>query len=159
LPSTNERGRLAVNRLLVLTLGFHGLAGLLAPAVARRRPEYRPVAFFLAGTAIADVIYGQLVFLVLEPATTAMRDLGLDPDITPLDGWARVVANIATAIFLSWYAGLAALALAVFARRRPWHVAVLWAVTSIALAVGYPATRGEFRRHVYLAADLIALAV
>jgi hypothetical protein len=145
--------------LLALTLGLHGAAGLLAVAIAGRRRVYRPVAFVLASTAIADGAHTAICELVLVPDQAALRAAGVDPAIVPFTGWTAVACHIDNALFLTWQAGIAALALTVFTKLRPWPVAILWAAASIALALTYPITRGEVLRRVYLAADLVALAV
>jgi hypothetical protein len=145
--------------LLGLTLSLHCLAGLLALSVARHRPPHRPVALFLFVTAITDIIHTALGRLVLWPALDLVRAAGLDPARIPFTGWVRVTVHVDQALFLTWHAGLAALALVVFTKLRPWPVAILWVAASLALALTYPITRGEVLRRVYLAADLIALAV
>jgi len=145
--------------LLALTIGLHVVAGLLAVAIARHRSEYRPTAFFLIATGVIDVALTTIRELIFTPARTAIRAAGLDPAAVPWTGSVRIAFHLHEALFLTWYAGLAALALVVFTKLRPWPVAILWAAVSLALAMTYPITRGEVLRRVYLAADLAALAV
>jgi hypothetical protein len=134
--------------LFALTLGLHVIAGLLAVPVARyRRPEYRPTALFLFATALVDVVL------------TPVRELIISPAVAPLSGGVRIAFHLYEALFLTWHAGLAALALVVFTKLRPWPVAIVWAAASLTLALTYPITRGDVLRRVYLAADLSALAV
>jgi hypothetical protein len=145
--------------LLALTIGFHVVAGLLAVAVTRHRAEYRPTALFLLGTGSVDVALTTIRELIISPARTTMRTAGLDPAAVPWTGSVRIAFHLHEALFLTWHAGIAALALTVFTKLRPWPVAILWAAASLTLALTYPITRGEVLRRVYLAADLAALAV
>jgi hypothetical protein len=129
-----------------------GVAIALAWAVARRRPEHRFVPALLALGVGSDLLRQALRVLVLLPARASFGG-------APYTGWARVAADVDNALFLAYPAGIAALALWVFLRRRPWAVVLLWAVTVLALAVAYPASRGEVLSRVYLAAELGAVVV
>jgi hypothetical protein len=120
--------------------------------VAARRSEHRPVALFLTLSLGADLGRWGLTALVLIPER--VRSGG-----APFTGWYRVACDIDPALFLAGQAGLAALAMWVFLRRRPWPVAVAWAVAVAALVVTYPTTRGAVLQRCYLAAELATVAV
>jgi hypothetical protein len=135
-------------RLLVIGALLHLLAGLLALRLARLRADYRPVALFLAGTAIADLA---LVALTLG-ASTALPS-------APLTGIARIVGHIRQALYLVWPFGFAALFVAVFSNRFPRIIPLAYVVTVAALVLGYPTLRGETLRQAYLGIELAALAV
>lgn len=134
-----------------------GLLALLAAVVAvswwvaARRTEHRPVALFLSLSLASDLARWALTTLVLIPG--AERSGG-----APFTGWYRAACDLDNALFLAGQAGLAALAMWVFLRRRPWAVAVAWALAVAALDVAYPITRGEVLQRCYLAAELATLA-
>jgi hypothetical protein len=142
-----------------LALGFKAAAALLAFAVARRSVEHRPLGWLLGGTTIADVTRLALLATIIRPARDAARDAGLDPSAVLLDGWARIACIADSALFLAWFAGLAALSLWLFLRRRPWPVAVVYGLAVLALVIGYPALRHGALQRFYLAAELAALCV
>jgi hypothetical protein len=94
---------------------------------------------------------------VIDSRFGLIRPLGSPP----FTGAARVAFHVDEAIELSWAAGLAALAIIVFAGRRFAGVAIglLWVATVAYLATHYPEIRGDALREVYLAVELAALAV
>lgn len=124
----------------------------LAWWVAARRPDHRPVALFLTLSLASDLVRWALTSWVLIPERA--RSGGV-----PFTGWHLVVCHIDRSLVLALHAGLAALAMWVFLRRRPWAVAVAWALAVAALAVTYPITRGEVLQRCYLAAELATLGV
>ena len=135
-------------RLLVIGTLLHLLAGLLALRLSRLRADYRPVAVFLAGTAITDLA---LVAFTIG-ASTALP-------AAPLTGIARIVGHIRQALYLVWPFGFAALFVAVFSRHYPRILPAAYAVTVAALVLGYPTLRGETLRQGYLGIELAALLV
>jgi hypothetical protein len=142
-----------------LTIALKCAAALLAGMVAYRRHDHWPVALFLMGTTAADLPHMAIVAWVLQPAREAIRAAGADPALVPFAGWTRVLGHIDVALFLTWPAGIAALALVLFTKRRPWPAAMAWAAVSIALALGYPAIRHDLLRRCYTAIELASLAV
>jgi hypothetical protein len=139
--------------LLWLELGFHAAAAIVAVGVARRNKEHRPIALFLCFTVVADGIACALQELVLMPAR-----LSLGPGV-PFTGSVRIAFHASQAMFLSWPAGLAAVALVTLGRRRPWVPFAVWAATMAALVATYPEVRGAVLQRWYLAIELGALAV
>jgi hypothetical protein len=137
--------------LLALASGLQALAALLSAVVARTRRPHRPIAIFLCSMVAANLVKMIIRLTVLVPA----REAGA----VPFTGIVRVAGHVASALFLLWPAGLAALSIVVFLRRRPWAVAVIWAAVSVALAIDYPDARGETLRHYFLACELAALTV
>ncbi len=83
----------------------------------------------------------------------------LPPPGDVLRGVARVIFHLDQALFLTWPAGLVALSLAVFPRRRSWLMVLPWALAVAVLSIGYPEIRGEALRQAYLAAQLAAVLV
>jgi hypothetical protein len=142
-----------------LTILFEIGAAMMAVPVARARAEHGPVAVFLVGTTIANAARLAIISYVLDPARDAMRAAGVDPAAVPFTEWVKVATIVESALFLLWPAGIAALAMAVFLRRRPWVVAAVWTSTSVVLAVGYPALRGAALAREYLAAEVASLLV
>jgi hypothetical protein len=142
-----------MTRLLWLELGLHAAAAVVAVGVAWRRREHGPVALFLGFTALASASTCMLQDYVLKPAR-----LALGPGV-PYTGGVRIAFHVSQALFLSWSACLAAVALAVLGRRRAWPAFVVWAITLAGLVATYPETRGEVLQRWYLAAELGALAV
>lgn len=132
--------------LFALLIAAVVLAWIVA---ARRRPDHRPVALGLAAALAAEPGRAVLVYWVLPP----------NPDPAhPLTGWLRAAVYLDRALWLVWSAALAAMSIRVFAQRRAWPVAVVYAAVVAALCVGYPALRFDALRRVYLACDLAVLA-
>lgn len=143
-----------------LTLSFEITAALSAALVAWKRPEHRPVALFLGLCAVAnDLARLALQRWAIVPARDAMRAAGLDPVSTPFTGWARVACDVEGALFLLWPAGLAALSVWLFAKRRPWAVLAAYLLAVAVLVIGHPIFRYGGLRKAYLFAELAALMV
>jgi hypothetical protein len=135
------------------------LAAVAAVLVARRRADHRPIAAFLVATVVANTTRAALAAYVFGPARADMRAAGLDPTQVPFTGGARLAAWVEMGAFLIWPAGIAAMVIAVYLRRRPWLIAVAWALAAFAMGYAYPLTRGDVLRRCYLAAELAGLAV
>lgn len=90
--------------------------------LARRRPEYAPIAWLLGFAVLADVVRPALTILVLAPAREVS---GL-----PYTGAARIAFHATTGLFVEWSAGIVAVALRVFLGRRPWAAALVYVVGS-----------------------------
>jgi hypothetical protein len=136
--------------VIALAYALKILAAVMAAGVARVRREYAPVAVALIVSTAAD-----LLRLVLSPWLAYSRAvISGSSSITLI-----AVRDLDTALWLTWPAGLAASAVVVFLRRKPWGVAIVWATLSIALAAVYPWSRGEHLRQTYLAAELAAQAI
>lgn len=142
-----------------LTLTLEIAAAALAVVCAWKHAEHRPVAAFLAGTVAADVTRIALQRWMIHPALEALRAAGVEPATVPLTGWPRVAFHLDSALFLSWFAALAALSLWIFLRRRPWPVAFLYGLAVTALVLGYPTIRQDTLRQFYLAAQLATLTI
>lgn len=141
------------------TFALHVVAMVLAVAVTRRRPEHRPVAAFLGAGVFANTIRLLIKLYVLTPARESMRAVGLDPVAVPFAGWTRAAFHVESALFVGWSAGLAALALWVLLRRRPWPIALAWMAVVAALVLTYPVARGAVLREWYLGVHLVSLTV
>ena len=126
------------------------VAAVLAVTLARRRPEHRPVAWFLGAMTVID--WTRLVLARVADFDHAAR---------PHVGAVRLAFHLDELGFLAWPAGLAALALVLFTSQRPRPAFVAWAVLGAALIILYPAeiVRGGGLQRVYLVAHLAALAV
>lgn len=138
----------------VLAVGyvFSALAALLAWRLAARRPDYRPVALLLTLGLGIDVARRALGLFVISPARVTFGT-------APFVGFARAAGHVDSALFLAWPAGLAALAIFVFSRRRSWAVLAIYVVAVVVLVIAYPLTRGDVLRRAYLAAELAALLI
>ncbi|WP_437567553.1 hypothetical protein [Sorangium sp. So ce542] len=143
----------------LLPIAYLCLTGamVLAWATAWRRREHRPVALFLSLALAADLGRRALRLLVLVPAREALRAQGLDPTRVPFTGLVRVAADAEGALFVAWRAGLAALAVWVFTRRRPWAVLVAYVLAVGFMVATYP--RGAELQRFYLATELASLCV
>lgn len=135
-------------RILIIGALLHLVAGLLGVRLARFRPDYLPVAVFLAGTAIVDLV---LVALTVGAPT--------EIPASPLTGMARVVGQLREALWLIWPFAFVAMFLAIFAGRRPWAVGAAYVVTIAVLVIEYPTLRGEVLRRVYFGIELAALII
>jgi hypothetical protein len=128
------------------------LAAVSAVVLARLRADHRIFATFFGWMVCANAIRA-----VLAANFDLVRPLGSPPFV----GVARVAFHVDQAIELSWSAGLAAVAILLFARRR-WPavlVCLLWVGAVAYLSTHYPAIRGDSLRRVYLGTELAALAV
>lgn len=139
-----------VPALLLVAFVLQVVAAALAGVVARGRPEHRPVALFLGGMTVAAAARWVLLTWWVVPFQATFPD-------APLTGGALIAAHVDTALWLAWPAGLAAMAIAVYLRRRPWVVLGAWVVATGAIMAAYPATRGDTLRRCYLAALLLSL--
>jgi hypothetical protein len=133
-------------------IGLASVVVALAWLVARKRPEHRYAAGALTVGLAADVVRKAILVWVLLPAEVIAGE-------APLSGSARLACDIDNALFLAYPAALAALSLWTFLRRRPWSVALAYALLVAGLAVAYPATRGDVLARVYVGADLAAVVV
>ena len=128
------------------------LAAVLAWAVARRRRSYLPIAWLLTFQIVSDVIRRVLRELVLLPQYAKLGG-------APSTGWLRVAAHVEQCLFLGWRVAIAALAVWIFGKRRPWLIAAVFVAVEIALIVGYPAARGALLQKAYLGVELAVLCV
>jgi hypothetical protein len=119
--------------------------------VARRLKEYAAVAWLLGFMVFADLVRPALTLLVLAPARAAH---GL-----PYAGSARVPFHAEQALFVGCLAGIAALAVHAYVRRRPWPVALAYLAVVSVLVLGYPTVRRELLQGIYLATTLSVIAV
>jgi hypothetical protein len=117
----------------------HGLAGVLAVLLARRRTEHRPIAAFIVVTLVADLARGALMAWGWGPARAVL------PPGAPLSGWPRAWHHLGQALLMTWPAGLAVLSLIVFLphlrRRGLAGIGAVYLATVAALVVTYPANR------------------
>lgn len=115
-------------------------------ALSRRNREHRPIAWFLTLALAADAVRWPI-----QSVLTADR--------APFTGPLRLLFHADEGLFLAWHAGIAALAMWLFLRRRPWVVGIAWALAVALLSATYPITRGQVLRQAYLAVELATLAV
>ncbi|WP_437310277.1 hypothetical protein [Sorangium sp. So ce388] len=132
--------------------GLAVLSAVLAWLVARHRPEHRPIAWLLGYGLASDVVRRVIRLNVLQPARAELGG-------APFTGWVRVAGHVESALFVGWIAGVAALAVWIFGRRRPWGVLAAYVVAVAVLVAGYPTFRGELLGKAYLALQLSALCV
>jgi hypothetical protein len=124
----------------------------LAWALVRKKPEHVPVAALLTLGLACDVARRALTRGVLLPAIARDGD-------APFTGGVRAVAHVDDALFLAWPAALAACSLAVFLRRRPWPVILVYVAFVAAIAIAYPMTRDGLLARAYTGAELFAVMV
>jgi hypothetical protein len=141
-----------VTRLLAFGYLMAAAAAALAWAVSRARPIHRPVAALLTFGLAADLARRALRELVLAPAYPALAG-------APATGWLRIAGHMDQALFLGWPAGVAAAAIWICLGRRPWPVAVGYALSEAGLIASYPEIRGAMLRKPYLAIQLGCLAI
>lgn len=128
---------------------LHVLAAAISIMIARKRSDYRSVAAFLVGTAIADLA---LAVFIAVGAPTALP-------AAPLTGLARFAGHVRQGLYLVWPFGFTLLVIRVFSGRVLRVIPLAYVVTLIALVLGYPTLGGELLRRVYLGIELTALAV
>jgi hypothetical protein len=134
--------------VIALQIGCAGAAVILT----LRRDDHFPFAAWSVGSTMAS-----LARLILLATVLPVRPLGSPP----FTGAERVAFHVDEALFLSSTAGLAAMVIVLFGRRR-WLAllpGLAWGVAVSYLATHYPEVRGETLRRVYLGAELAALAI
>ncbi|WP_437590456.1 hypothetical protein [Sorangium sp. So ce1000] len=131
---------------------FSVVVTVLAWIVARHRPEHRPIAWLLGYGLATDAARELIGAQVLRPARAELAG-------APFTGWVRAAFHLESALFLGWMAGVAALAVFIFGRRRPWGVLAVYVVAVAVLAAGYPTFRGALLAKAYTACELAALCV
>jgi hypothetical protein len=138
---------------IALIYVFSALATALAWALSRRRPQHRPVATLLTFGLASDLAQRALKAYVLTPGYAALGK-------APATGWLLVARHADQALFLAWPAGLAALTMWVYLKRRPWPIALGYAAAVLGIVIlGYPAIRGPDLHKPYLAVELACVAV
>jgi hypothetical protein len=135
--------------VLVLATVAKVLAAVTAVLVARRREEHRPIAWFLTLVAVTDL--PEIVLVVLGVATRL-------PD-APFTGLARLGLHVRQALYLTWPFGFMATCIAVFLRRNPWPLGILYGIAVAAFALSYPEIRGADMAKAYLAIEIGCLLV
>src|SRR4051812_26234924 len=95
--------------LTAIAYGLKCAAVLAAWLTARRSAGLRPVAWFLSWSFASDVTRLAIFTWAAGPAYAAFVAAGGDPVATPVPGVALAVLAD-RALFLTWAAGLAALA-------------------------------------------------
>jgi hypothetical protein len=138
--------------MTTLLVGTFALAIALAWALAKRRPEHRPVAVLLSIGLAADLGARLLDVAVIAPLRA---ELGVAHQWT---GWARAAGLLYNALGLVWPAALVAAVLVVFLRKRPWPALAAWALAVSALALLHPiAANGSQARALELAEVIAAM--
>jgi hypothetical protein len=141
-----------VTSLALAATAFQWIAAGVSIRATKVRPELVPVRNFLVLMTGAHLVRLAGLSWFIEPYQAAHPG-------EALQGVARAAGAVEASLFLSWYAGLIALALVVF-RGLSWKpVAALWALVSIVLAVTYPWSRGAVLGRFYAAGELAALAI
>lgn len=133
--------------LMVVALA---LAIVGAVLLARRRRDYAPIAIGLVWVAFAHVARQLLASYVLGSGPAG----GL-----PYQGVERVFFHVEQALFVSWSAGTAALAIRTFVGRGTWIVALVYLVIVAGLAAAYPELRRERLQWAYFAILVASIAV
>lgn len=141
-----------MTRLAVLGYLLSAFATASAWALARRRTEHRPVAWLLTCGLVTDLVRVAIQLGILAPGYALLGG-------APATGWLRLAFHIEQALFVAWPAALAAAAIALFLRRRPWPAVLAWAAMAGVLAAGYPTIRGALLQRAYLGAKLAGITV
>jgi hypothetical protein len=127
------------------------IATALAWALARRKPEHRPIAYLWTVGLASEVALS-----ALRPVLVQVRATLGDATWT---GWPRVAAHIDQALFMAWPAALAATALVVFLGRKPWPVMACYAIIVAAVVALHPKARDGSLPRVYAAVQMTGLLV
>jgi len=130
--------------LLALANLLQLCTAVTAVALAWKRRSYWPAALLFVVIMAAD--WSRLV-LDKGILSTAPR---------PREGLARLAFHLEQALFLTWPAGLTALAGWVFRGRRPWGVALAYSAVLVSLAISYPQVRQNPLERAYLVIHLLA---
>lgn len=136
-------------RWLLLLQSLHVVAAAISLMIARRHRDYRPVAAFLAATALADVALAGLIVAGAPPSLPDAR----------LAGLARFIGHARQGLYLVWPLGLAALVVTVFSGRFPRVVPVAYGVTLAVLVLGDEILGAVLVRRLYLGTELSAIVV
>ena len=131
--------------LELLHLILYVALALLALGAARRDPEHRPVAAFVAWMVVTDLIRRLLgSWRAGEPK--------------PYSGWTRVWFHGDELFVLSWSFLLMALCMRLFARLRSWPAFGGWAVAFV-VCLDYPAVSRTALATLYRGVSLLCLVV
>ncbi len=131
------------------------LAFLLALLLVlrRRAPEARPLVLLLGAELGIDLARLALRLLVLAPARAAGR--------VPYEGVTRALFHLDQALLVGWSALALAFASTAFLKPAGRLLAPAWALVTLALALAYPALRGDplvqAYRGIHAAATVAAL--
>lgn len=118
---------------------LHAAAAVFAVALARRHRGYRPIAWLLALSCLADFTRWGL-------------GRWLDTQPVPHTGLGRLGHHLDQALFIAWPVGIAAVCWHVYLRRVPRPHALAYVVVLAMLVIGYPwPLRGDVMRWVYAA--------
>jgi len=112
-----------------------------------RKPKHRPVMWFLVGTTLADL------------AREGLERTGVFDVPGPYTGFANVIGQTEKALFLTWDAGVVALAMSLCLKRRPWGALLAWLGAVAVMILGYPWLRAERLQSFYLGVDVLTLVV
>lgn len=127
-------------------------AGLLAWVIQRRVDRaYRPVAIYLTGWLLGDLVRLLLATLVLAPWKIAHGNV-------PLTGGARLAGHLEQGLLLGSWFGIAALA-GWFFTRAPLLAGVLYTAALVACVHGYPELRGEALGSFYRILTVVAVGL
>jgi len=117
--------------MILATYLLSALATALAWTLARRSVEHRPVAYLLSAGLAVDLVRRALRISYILPVVRSMRG-------QPLSGLPLVASHVNDALFLIWPAALAACALFVFMKRKPWPVLAAYTATIAGLVFFHP---------------------
>jgi hypothetical protein len=142
-----------VSTQILFSYVLSALATVLAWAVCKGRAEHRPVATLLTFGLASDLVQRALKAHLLTPGYAALGR-------APATGWLLVARDVDHSLFLAWPAGLAAMVLWVYLKRRPWPILLGYAAAVLVIVVlGYPEIRGEQLRSPFLGFQLACLTL
>ena len=127
--------------LHIATLTLFVATTAAAVAVAKKEKRHRPVAWYLVSVVgLEQVRFGLSQLL---PATTEQRE-----------GLALAVRHADMAAYLALIMVVPAMNMALFLRKRPWIIGVVYLATAVVLIASYPAIRGNELLEIYTAIEL-----
>ncbi len=129
--------------LHLATLALFVVTAAAAVTLAKKDKRNRPVAWYLAAVVALELFRFGL-----------RRLLPIPPPSGPLEGWARIVRHADLATYLGLIMVLPAMTMALFLRRRPWLIGVLYVAICAVLISSYPTIRGDELMLIYTAIEL-----
>jgi len=124
------------------------LAGATAAAVAlaRKNKLNRPIAWYLVGIVALDLV--RLGVSQLLPTT---------PPSAPVVGSVLFARHVDVAAYLGQIMLLPAMTMALFLRKRPWIIGVVYLAIAVVLIASYPSIRGNELLEIYTGIELASV--
>jgi len=132
-----------VTPIRLVHLVLLGVTTAAAVTVSRKDKHNWPVAWYLVAVVALDLVRLGLRQLLPNP-----------PPAGQLEGWDLLLRHIDQAAYLGLIMVVPAMNMALFLRKRPWAIGVVFVAVCAVLTGSYPAIRGNELLEIYTAIEL-----